>query len=27
MGMSRMGASAAFTRDVLRTMSDAISVR
>ncbi len=27
MGMSRMGASAVFTRDVLRTMSDAISVR
>jgi len=27
MGMSRMGASAAFTRDVLRTMSDAIRVR
>ncbi len=27
MGMSRMGASVAFTRDVLRTMRDAISVR
>jgi len=27
MGMSRMGASAAFTRDVLRTMTEAISVR
>jgi len=26
MGMSRMGASAAFTRDVLRTMTDAIRV-
>ena len=27
MGMSRMGASTAFTRDVLRTLSDTISVR
>ena len=27
MGMSRMGVSAAFTRDVLRTMTDVISAR
>ncbi len=27
MGMSRMGASTAFTRDVLRTLSNTISVR